>query len=195
MSPHMSSQYGELRPTSGRDLLASLRQRHPANFNGFRVLAALLHSTLVVGVSQTLWHGTRNGITELSQRAPPIFGWAAITLGIGPHSSRLLKCTYVHFVTGALKTWTCLRFTAISHLKVNLLWTKEKTNLFKVRCVWATAVRTVVLSAVGFVAVITTLWVSITQLTCRNTQSVTDTAEHVACTRCIHSIQTEVLAN
>jgi len=26
-----------------------------ANFNAFRVLAALLHGTLVVGVSQTLW--------------------------------------------------------------------------------------------------------------------------------------------
>jgi len=26
----------------------------PANFNGFRVLSALLHGTLVVGVSQTL---------------------------------------------------------------------------------------------------------------------------------------------
>ena len=26
----------------------------PANFNGFRVLAALLHGTLVVGVSQPL---------------------------------------------------------------------------------------------------------------------------------------------
>jgi len=26
----------------------------PANFNGFRILAALLHDTLVVGVSQTL---------------------------------------------------------------------------------------------------------------------------------------------
>jgi len=26
----------------------------PANFNGFRVLAALLHGTLVVGISQTL---------------------------------------------------------------------------------------------------------------------------------------------
>ena len=26
----------------------------PANFNGFRVLAALLHGTLVVGVSETL---------------------------------------------------------------------------------------------------------------------------------------------
>jgi len=30
------------------------------------------------------WRGTRNGITELSQRAPPIFGRA---LGIGPHFS------------------------------------------------------------------------------------------------------------
>jgi len=27
----------------------------PANFNGFHVLEALLHGTLVVGVSQTLW--------------------------------------------------------------------------------------------------------------------------------------------
>jgi len=30
----------------------------PANFNAFRVLAALLHGTLVVGVSQTLQHWT-----------------------------------------------------------------------------------------------------------------------------------------
>jgi len=29
---------------------------NPANFNGFRVLAALLHGTPVVGVSQTLRH-------------------------------------------------------------------------------------------------------------------------------------------
>ena len=28
----------------------------PANFNGFGVLAALLHGTLVVRVNQTLWH-------------------------------------------------------------------------------------------------------------------------------------------
>jgi len=28
----------------------------PANFNGFRVLAALLHGTVVVGISQTLRH-------------------------------------------------------------------------------------------------------------------------------------------
>jgi len=38
-------------------LTAEIRWRvwdTPANFNGFRVLAALLHGTLVVGVSQTL---------------------------------------------------------------------------------------------------------------------------------------------
>jgi len=28
----------------------------PANFNGFRVLAALMHGSRVVSVSQTLWH-------------------------------------------------------------------------------------------------------------------------------------------
>ena len=48
----------------------------PANFNGFRVLAALLNGTLAVGVSLTSW---------IEQRAPHIFGRAAITLGIGPH--------------------------------------------------------------------------------------------------------------
>jgi len=32
-------------------------------------------------VIQTLRRGTRNGITELSQRAPPIFGWVSTTLG------------------------------------------------------------------------------------------------------------------
>ena len=55
------------------------------------ILAALLHGTPAAGVRQTLRRGTRNGITELSQRAPPIFGRAAIKLGIGPHSS--YKCT------------------------------------------------------------------------------------------------------
>jgi len=51
------------------------------------ILAALLHGTPAAGVSQTLRCGTRNGITKLSQRAPPIIGRAAIALGIGPHSS------------------------------------------------------------------------------------------------------------
>jgi len=53
------------------------------------ILTALLHGTRPLGVSQTFRRGTRNVITELLQRAPPIFGWAAITLGIGPHFSLL----------------------------------------------------------------------------------------------------------
>jgi len=53
----------------------------------FPILAALLHGTRAVGVSQTLRHGTRNAIKELFYRASPIFGMAAITLGIGPYSS------------------------------------------------------------------------------------------------------------
>jgi len=39
-------------------------------------LAALLHGTRALCVSQTLW-----------QMAPPTFSRAAITLGIGPHSN------------------------------------------------------------------------------------------------------------
>jgi len=53
------------------------------------ILPALLHGMPAVGVSQTLRHGTRNGIMELSQRAPPIFGMAAITYSISLHSKRL----------------------------------------------------------------------------------------------------------
>jgi len=52
-----------------------------------RILATLLHGTPAAGVSQTLLRCTRNGITELSQKAPPTFGWAAITSGIIPHPS------------------------------------------------------------------------------------------------------------
>jgi len=47
------------------------------------------------GVSQNLRCHTRNLSMELSQWAPPIFGWAAITLGISPHYNYLcssVKC-------------------------------------------------------------------------------------------------------
>jgi len=46
--------------------------------------SVLLHGTPAAGDVRRC---TRNGITELSHRAPPIFSRAAITLGIGPHSS------------------------------------------------------------------------------------------------------------
>ena len=48
----------------------------PANFIGFRVLAALLHDTRVLDVSK---------LCGVEERAPPIFGRVAITLGIYPH--------------------------------------------------------------------------------------------------------------
>jgi len=50
-----------------------------ANFIGFRILAALLHSTLVVGISQTL--------RALTEAATYIWQGATITFRIGPHSS------------------------------------------------------------------------------------------------------------
>jgi len=50
----------------------------PANFNGFRILAALLHGTPVLASAK---------LCGVEQRAPPIFDRAAIRLGIGPHSS------------------------------------------------------------------------------------------------------------
>ena len=52
------------------------------------ILAALLHGTPAAGVSQTLreaWYKEWNYRTFTE--APPIFGWADIALGIGPHSS------------------------------------------------------------------------------------------------------------
>jgi len=57
--------------------IVSLVWGTPGNFNMFRVLAALLHGILVVGVSQT----------AALNRGRHLFGRATITLGIGPHSS------------------------------------------------------------------------------------------------------------
>ena len=53
-----------------------------ANFNGFRVLAALLHGTLVVGVK---------GATCIR------LGWATITLCISPHSSSFYLLSFFFF--------------------------------------------------------------------------------------------------
>jgi len=73
--PHNMVNFGPLAAE-----IISLVWSATANFNGFRVVAVLLHGTLVVGISQTLRRWTET---------PPIFGRAAITLGIGPHSSWL----------------------------------------------------------------------------------------------------------
>jgi len=50
----MSPQYGELGPLAAE--IGPVVWGTPANFNGFHVLEALLHGTVVVGDSQTLRH-------------------------------------------------------------------------------------------------------------------------------------------
>jgi len=69
-------QYGKLRPTSGWDRSGSLGGGWctPSNFNGFRVLAALLHGTPVVGVSQTA--ALNRGRHLYSARRPS--SWASV---------------------------------------------------------------------------------------------------------------------
>ena len=56
----MFPQYGELRPLAAE--IGSLVWGTPTNFNGFRVLAALLHDAPAVGVSQTLRCRTEGAI-------------------------------------------------------------------------------------------------------------------------------------
>jgi len=51
----------------------------PANFKGFRVLAALLHGIL------DFWQWASAKLCGVEQMAPPIFGRVTIPLGIGPH--------------------------------------------------------------------------------------------------------------
>jgi len=71
---HMSSQYGELRPTSGWDRNGSLR--HPSKFQRLSSLG-----------SDIARHWASAKLCGVEQKAPPRFGRVAITLGIGPHSN------------------------------------------------------------------------------------------------------------
>jgi len=94
----------------------------PAHFNMFRVLAALLHGTLVTGVRQ---------ICGVEQRAPPIFGRAAITLGIGPHSSLLYIAleneNQFDLIVYARMIATSVDFTCLASSRLRLR-TKVPTN-------------------------------------------------------------------
>jgi len=54
--------------------IVSLVWGTPANFNGFRIFAALLHSALVLGVSQTLRHWTE-GATYIQQGGHHVGHW------------------------------------------------------------------------------------------------------------------------
>jgi len=84
ISSTFSSQYGERWPTNGWDRFPSFR--HPSTFQRVSRIGSV-----------TARHSS-NGCQPncgVEQRAPPIFGRAAITLGIGPHST-LLSFTVDH---------------------------------------------------------------------------------------------------
>ena len=70
--PHMSPQYGELWPIAAE--IDPVVWGTPANFNGFRVLAALLHDTRVLGISHTLRRWTE-GATCIWQGGHHVGHW------------------------------------------------------------------------------------------------------------------------
>ena len=74
--PHNMANFGPLAAE-----IVSLVWGTPANFNGFRVLTALLHGTLVVGVSQTLRRCTE-GATCIRQSSHHVGHWPTFWLGI-----------------------------------------------------------------------------------------------------------------
>ena len=82
----------------------------PANFNRFRVLKALLHGSLVVGVSQTLRHSTE-GTTYMRQGGHHVGHWPAFLMSlcfanheIGLYSWVSQKC-YIT-LTNSMVTWS-----------------------------------------------------------------------------------------
>jgi len=67
--PHNMVNFGPLAAEIGLPVWGT-----PANFNGFRILAPLLHGSQVVGVSQTLQHWTE-GATYVRQGGHHVGHW------------------------------------------------------------------------------------------------------------------------
>jgi len=111
----MSAQYGELRPTTGWDLLASLR--HPANFNGFHVLAALLHGNQVVGVSETLRRWT-DGATYVRQGDHHVGHWSITFIFVYIYKLFVVAgyCSFCNFCDGRDWKLSVLFYSAVISL-------------------------------------------------------------------------------
>ena len=75
----------------------------PANFNGFRVLAALLHGTVEVGVSQTLRRWTE-GATNIRQGGHHVGHWPTFLVWFALNG--LESFTYVMFANNFVG-WHC----------------------------------------------------------------------------------------
>jgi len=85
------------------------------------------YCTPAVGVSQSLRHGTRNGIImKLLQRSTPRFGRAAITLGIGPDSS----LNIMHLLIMQWCLWRSSNSSVVANAKLILFtdWFKSDSD-------------------------------------------------------------------
>jgi len=93
--------------------IVSLVWGTPADFNGFRVLAALLHGTLVVGVSQTYLRRSTQGATYIRHDDAPA------DPQVGPPTARECGARTLRFASSALvpnsgaQIMVTLFFTAI----------------------------------------------------------------------------------
>jgi len=108
----------------------------PANFNGFRVLAALLHGTLVVGVSQTLRHWTE-GATYIRRGGHHVGHWPTFLVilisdirqpaKIQPaQNDQLLSCLLTrHCIHSMLQCTATFQMTRLSHMQLQQ-WLYER---------------------------------------------------------------------
>jgi len=79
------------------------------------ILVSLQHGTRPAGVSQTLRRGARNGSNYGTfTDGVTYFGWAAITLDIGPHSS-------------SINLWTSTNFPMHSYTHTDLFSSEDKS--------------------------------------------------------------------
>jgi len=117
MSSRCPPQYGELSPTSGWDRSCSLEL--PANFNGFRVLAALLHSSQVVSVSQTLLRWTE-GATCVQQGDHHVGHWPTflVTCSI----ARSANLPVFNLLRGRFWGFSPCRVDMLHRWGLNLAW-------------------------------------------------------------------------
>jgi len=112
--PRMFLQYGELRPTSSWDRFVCT----PANFNGFRVLAALLHShTAALNRRRHLYLAGRPSRWALAHISSLRVSSAGVPLAV--------NCTYCRcgdkLFTGAVWPWFCVLWAWIS-VDSSALW-------------------------------------------------------------------------
>ena len=94
-----------------------------ANFNGFRVLTALLYCT-------ALYKWASAKLCGVEERAPPIFGRAAITLGIGPHSSFIWLSCYRYCANNVSLIFTSCKNIMFLSWFVCLSWRPDYSKSF-----------------------------------------------------------------